>query len=43
MIWVGVRAFHGVFYISGVALLRVACFATGFGMSMWIMVMAIGQ
>jgi uncharacterized MAPEG superfamily protein len=41
MIWLGVRALHGVFYISGIAPLRVLCFATGFGMSIWIAVMAM--
>lgn len=40
MIWLAVRVLHGVFYVIGVAPLRILCFATGTGMSIWIFVMA---
>ncbi len=40
MIWVGARIAHGVFYIAGVAVLRVLGFAVPTGMSLWIMFMA---
>ena len=43
IIWVLARSLHGVFYIMNVAPLRVACFATAFGMSGWIVSMAIMQ
>jgi uncharacterized MAPEG superfamily protein len=42
MIWVGSRALHGVFYVLGIAPLRVLCFVTSLAMSGWIFVMAIG-
>jgi uncharacterized MAPEG superfamily protein len=41
MIWVGARIFHGLFYVVGVAPLRLLCFVGGLGMSFWIMVMAV--
>gem|GEM_PF-388734 len=40
MIWVVARFFHGVFYIANIPVLRMICFATGFGMSLWIVFMA---
>ncbi len=40
MIWVGARVLHGVFYIAGVGLVRMMCFAVAYGVSLWIMVMA---
>jgi len=43
MIWVAARVSHGVFYIVGIAPLRVASFVGGFGMSGWIIAMAISQ
>jgi uncharacterized MAPEG superfamily protein len=43
MIWVAARVSHGVFYLADVAPLRVLSFATGFGMSGWIIAMAIQQ
>ena len=41
MIWVAARVSHGVFYIGGIAPLRVLSFVAGLGMSLWIFVMAI--
>lgn len=41
IIWVGARVGHGLFYIMGLAPLRVLAFAIGTGMSFWIMVMAL--
>jgi uncharacterized MAPEG superfamily protein len=43
MIWVAVRVLHGAFYIMDIPPLRVLAFATGFGMSGWIVFMAIQQ
>lgn len=40
MIWVVARFFHGVFYIANIPVLRIICFATGLGMSFWIVFMA---
>ena len=40
VIWLVVRTLHGVFYVLGIAPLRVACFAAGIAMSVWIFVMA---
>ncbi len=41
IIWVGARFGHGIFYIMGLAPLRVIAFAISVGMSFWIMVMAL--
>jgi len=41
MIWLAARAGHGLAYISNIAVLRVLCFATGLGMSLWIISMAL--
>lgn len=41
MIWVGARVLHGIFYVTGVSMLRILCFAAGLGMSVWILVMAV--
>ena len=41
MIWVGARIAHGVFYIAGIAVLRVISFVAGLGMSLWIIAMAL--
>ena len=41
MVWLGARVLHGVFYVSGIAPLRVAAFVTSLAMSIWIMLMAI--
>jgi len=41
MIWAAARVGHGIFYIMGIAVLRVLAFAIGLGMSFWIMTMAI--
>ncbi len=43
MIWVAARLLHGIFYINNIAPARVLCFATGMGMSVWIIVMALTQ
>ncbi len=43
MVWLAARLLHGTFYVLGMAPLRIACFATGMGMSGWIFVMAITQ
>lgn len=40
MIWLAARALHGVFYVLGNALLRVACFVIGLAMSIWIFILA---
>ncbi|MFP6795162.1 MAG: MAPEG family protein [Pseudomonadales bacterium] len=40
MIWVVARFFHGVFYVANIPALRMICFATGLGMSLWIVFMA---
>ncbi len=40
MIWVVARFFHGVFYIANIPALRIICFSTGLGMSLWIVFMA---
>ncbi len=40
-IWVAARLLHGVFYIAGLAPLRVLAFGVGMGMSIWIFVMAL--
>ena len=36
MVWVVARFFHGVFYIVNIPILRIICFYTGLGMSLWI-------
>ena len=41
IIWLIARVAHGVFYVAGIAPLRVAGFVTGTAMSIWIFVMAI--
>ena len=41
MIWVAARSLHGIFYITGIAMLRVLCFVGGLAMSIWILVMAV--
>ncbi len=41
MIWFGARACHGISYIAGIAPLRILCFVTGLGMSIWIFTMAL--
>ncbi len=40
-IWVAARVLHGVFYIAGLAPLRVLAFVIGLAMSVWIFVMAL--
>ena len=40
MVWVVARFFHGVFYIVNIPVLRIVCFYTGFGMTLWIVFMA---
>ena len=40
MVWVIARVFHGVFYIVNIPVLRIICFSTGLGMSLWIVFMA---
>jgi len=40
MVWLGARALHGVFYVAGIAALRVLCFVTGTVMALWIFFMA---
>ena len=40
-IWVAARVLHGVFYIAGLAPLRVLAFGVGMGMSIWIFVMGL--
>jgi uncharacterized MAPEG superfamily protein len=40
LIWLAARVAHGVFYILGVAVLRVLSFALSLAMSIWIFVMA---
>jgi uncharacterized MAPEG superfamily protein len=40
-IWVAARVFHGIFYIAGLAPLRVLSFVVGLAMSVWIFVMAL--
>ena len=41
MIWAAARVGHGIFYIMGIAALRVLAFAIATGMAFWIMVMAL--
>ena len=41
MIWAAARVGHGIFYIMGIAVLRILAFVIGLGMSLWIMTMAI--
>ena len=41
MIWAAARTGHGIFYIMGIAGLRVLAFVIGLGMSFWIMAMAV--
>ena len=41
MIWVAARALHGIFYIAGIAMLRMLCFTGGLAMCIWILVMAV--
>ena len=41
IIWVVARTAHGIFYVAGIPVLRVAGFVTGIAMSIWIFVMAI--
>ncbi len=43
MIWVACRVAHGTFYIMDIAPLRILSFAGAFGMSLWIVVMAIAN
>jgi uncharacterized MAPEG superfamily protein len=40
VVWVVARVLHGAFYIAGVAVGRVAAFATGLAMSIWILILA---
>ena len=40
MVWVIARVFHCVFYIVNIPVLRIICFSTGLGMSLWIVFMA---
>ena len=40
MDWVVAWFFHGVFYIVNIPVLRIVCFYTGFGMTLWIVFMA---
>ena len=40
LIWVVARILHTVFYVRGVASLRVLAFGTGIAMSTWIVVLA---
>ena len=42
MIWGVARVLHAVFYVSGKGVLRVAAFAIGMGMNIWILVLAFG-
>ena len=39
MVWIIARIFHGVFYIANISVLRIICFSTGLGMSLWIVFM----
>lgn len=41
MIWAAARVGHGIFYIMGIAPLRVLSFVISTGMSFWIMIMAL--
>jgi uncharacterized MAPEG superfamily protein len=41
MIWAAARVGHGIFYIMGIAPLRVLSFVIATGMSIWIMIMAL--
>lgn len=41
IVWLAARLLHGIFYVLGMAPLRIASFVTGLGMSVWIFVMAI--
>jgi uncharacterized MAPEG superfamily protein len=43
MIWAAARVGHGVFYIMGIAPLRVLAFAISAGMSFWILIMGLLQ
>lgn len=40
IIWLVARVLHGVFYVLGNAVLRVACFVASTAMSIWIFVLA---
>lgn len=40
LIWLAARVLHGVAYTMEIAALRVACFAVGTAMAVWIFVMA---
>ncbi len=40
-VWVAARIFHGIFYIVGIAPLRVLAFVVALLMSVWIFVMAL--
>ena len=40
LIWLAARVLHGVFYVLGISALRVLCFGTSTGMSLWIFYMA---
>jgi len=40
MVWVIARVFHRVVYIVNIPVLRIICFSTGLGMSLWIVFMA---
>lgn len=41
IVWTAARVGHGIFYIMGIAPLRVLSFLISTGMSFWIMVMAL--
>lgn len=43
MIWAAARVGHGVFYMMGIAPLRVLAFGISAGMSFWILVMGLLQ
>lgn len=40
VVWLVARVLHGIFYVTGMAPLRVVAFATSLSMSAWIFVMA---
>lgn len=41
MIWAAARVGHGIFYVMGIAPMRILSFAIGTGMSFWIMAMGL--
>ena len=43
MVWLGARALHGVFYVVGIAPLRILSFVTSLVMSIWIFGMALSN